>query len=53
MVTLLYKRQNMIEEVIADLFGVSQGTDLRQSVIVKAQLLWLPEGVGDGPAVAR
>ena len=25
MVTLLYKRQNMIEEVIADLFGVSQG----------------------------
>ena len=26
MVTLLYKRQNMIEEVIADLFGVSQGT---------------------------
>ncbi len=24
MVTLLYKRQNMIEEVIADLFGVSQ-----------------------------
>ena len=28
MVTLLYKRQNMIEEVIADLFGVSQGTRL-------------------------
>ncbi len=26
MVTLLYKRQNMIEEVIADLFEVSQGT---------------------------
>ena len=26
MVTLLYKRQNMIEEVIADLFGVSQRT---------------------------
>ena len=26
MATLLYKRQNMIEEVIADLFGVSQGT---------------------------
>ena len=26
MVTLLYKRQNMIEEVIADLFDVSQGT---------------------------
>ena len=26
MVTLLYQRQNMIEEVIADLFGVSQGT---------------------------
>src|SRR5258708_13269112 len=26
MVTLLYKRQNMIEEVIADLFGISQGT---------------------------
>lgn len=26
MVTLLYKRQHMIEEVIADLFGVSQGT---------------------------
>ena len=26
MVTLLYKRQNMIEEVIADLFSVSQGT---------------------------
>jgi hypothetical protein len=26
MVSLLYKRQNMIEEVIADLFGVSQGT---------------------------
>ena len=26
MVTMLYKRQNMIEEVIADLFGVSQGT---------------------------
>ena len=26
MVTLLYKRQNMIEEVIADLFGVSQAT---------------------------
>ena len=26
MVTLLYERQNMIEEVIADLFGVSQGT---------------------------
>ena len=26
MVALLYKRQNLIEEVIADLFGVSQGT---------------------------
>jgi len=26
MATLLYKRQNIIEEVIADLFGVSQGT---------------------------
>ena len=26
MVTLLYKRQNIIEEVIVDLFGVSQGT---------------------------
>ena len=26
MVTLLYKRQNMIEEVIGDLFGISQGT---------------------------
>jgi predicted XRE-type DNA-binding protein len=26
MITLLYKRQNMVEEVIADLFGVSQGT---------------------------
>jgi hypothetical protein len=26
MVTLLYERQNIIEEVIADLFGVSQGT---------------------------
>src|SRR5450756_1755926 len=26
MVTLLYKRQNIVEEVIADLFGVSQGT---------------------------
>ena len=26
MVTLLYKRQNMIEEVIADLFGVAQAT---------------------------
>ena len=26
MVTLLYNRQNMIEEVIADLFDVSQGT---------------------------
>jgi hypothetical protein len=26
MVTLLYERQHMIEEVIADLFGVSQGT---------------------------
>ena len=26
MVTLLYKRQNIIEEVIADLFGVAQGT---------------------------
>src|SRR5258708_36128425 len=26
MVSLLYKRQNMIEEVIADLFGISQGT---------------------------
>ena len=26
MVTLLYKRQNIIEEVIADLFGISQGT---------------------------
>ena len=26
MVTLLYKRQHIIEEVIADLFGVSQGT---------------------------
>ena len=26
MVTLLYNRQSMIEEVIADLFGVSQGT---------------------------
>ena len=26
MVTLLYKRQNIIKEVIADLFGVSQGT---------------------------
>ena len=25
MVTLLYNRQNIIEEVIADLFGVSQG----------------------------
>lgn len=25
MVTLLYKRQNMIEEVIADVFGISQG----------------------------
>jgi hypothetical protein len=26
MVTLLYTRQNLIEEVIADLFGVSQAT---------------------------
>ncbi len=26
MVTLLYKRQNIIEEVIADLFGICQGT---------------------------
>ena len=26
MVTLLYERQNMIEEVIADFFGISQGT---------------------------
>ena len=26
MVTLLYKRQNMIEEVIADLFGVAEAT---------------------------
>jgi hypothetical protein len=26
MVTLLYKRQNMAEEVIGDVFGVSQGT---------------------------
>ncbi len=26
MVALLYKRQNMTEEVIADFFGVSQGT---------------------------
>ena len=26
MVTLLYKRQHIIEEVIADLFGVYQGT---------------------------
>ena len=26
MVSLLYKRQNMVEEVIADLFGVSQAT---------------------------
>ena len=26
MVALLYKRQNMIEEVIGDLFGISQGT---------------------------
>ena len=26
MVTLLYKRQNMIEEIIAYLFGVTQGT---------------------------
>ena len=26
MVALLYNRQSMIEEVIADLFGVSQGT---------------------------
>ncbi len=26
MVTLLYKRQHIIEEVIADLFGISQGT---------------------------
>jgi hypothetical protein len=26
MVTLLYKRQNMTEEVIADVFGISQGT---------------------------
>ena len=26
MVTLLYKRQNMTEEVIADLFGISQAT---------------------------
>jgi len=25
-VTLLYERQNMIEEVIADFFGISQGT---------------------------
>ena len=27
MVTLLYERQNMVEEVIADLFGVSQATE--------------------------
>ena len=27
MVTLLYKRQNLIEEVIADLFGVAQATE--------------------------
>jgi hypothetical protein len=26
MVTLVYKRQNIIEEVIADFFGISQGT---------------------------
>ena len=26
MVTLLYKRQNMTEEVIGDVFGISQGT---------------------------
>src|SRR5438128_12264075 len=26
MVTLLYKRQHIIEEIIADLFGISQGT---------------------------
>ena len=26
MVTLLYKRQNITEEVIADVFGISQGT---------------------------
>ena len=26
MVTLLYKRQKIVEEVIADLFGVAQGT---------------------------
>lgn len=31
MVMLLYKRQNMIEEVIADLLGVSQGTSRRSS----------------------
>jgi hypothetical protein len=27
MVTLLYKRQNIIEEVIVDFFGVSQGAE--------------------------
>ncbi|HXZ70765.1 MAG TPA: hypothetical protein VEH31_07840, partial [Streptosporangiaceae bacterium] len=27
-------------------------TDLRQSVVVATQSLCLPEGVGDGPAVA-
>jgi hypothetical protein len=26
MVTLLYKRQNLTEEVTADVFGISQGT---------------------------
>jgi Helix-turn-helix of DDE superfamily endonuclease len=26
MVTLLYKRQNITQEVIADVFGISQGT---------------------------
>jgi hypothetical protein len=26
MIKLLYKRQNMTEEVIADVFGISQGT---------------------------
>ena len=38
MVTLLYERQNMIEEVIADLFGVSQGTVKSQASRAMATL---------------
>ena len=38
MVTLLYNRQNLIEEVIADLFGVAQSTRLSQVLVIKPPL---------------